>query len=406
MTIDKISKFTPIDKAFKKCVHPVSPIILQRKTAIPTYERNSLVLNLSTDISKVTFNNVDNTLIVTFDNNDGGSIEFNNREYNLQRMYIINDSGHKITTEIPTDVTQIPSADLEIILQCENKSGASNDPDFLNVSILVKKGGNEFDKTNSFFNQLFGSGIVATATKPSTKILPNGVNLYDVLPKNRSYYSYSGQHYEQVKGAAGSCYSKNPVQWVIFENVININSGNEFTNIETISKKGAQGGLINSINTKAPVADQLVFYKSDKDSTLAGMASGDIKYVKCSRKLRNDDPDMYDKYLYNRKKKDDKCDNILQLNNDLEKQYDKILDDKSDLNPLSMLFFGAGDENTYEIIMSTATYIFLFCITLLISFYIVRIMVSLLVPAASATNILVNPKDTFNKMKSAVSSPK
>ena len=126
----------------------------------------------------------------------------------------------------------------------------------------------------------------------------------------------------------------------------------------------------------------------------------------CSRKLRNDDPDMYDKYLYNRKKKDDKCDNILQLNNDLEKQYDKILDDKSDLNPLSMLFFGAGDENTYEIIMSTATYIFLFCITLLISFYIVRIMVSLLVPAASATNILVNPKDTFNKMKSAVSSPK
>ena len=36
MTIDKISKFTPIDKAFKKCVHPVSPIILQRKTAIPT----------------------------------------------------------------------------------------------------------------------------------------------------------------------------------------------------------------------------------------------------------------------------------------------------------------------------------------------------------------------------------
>ena len=392
MTIDKaiLNPLKDITQALTKCVHPASPIILQRKTAIPTYERNSLVLNLSTDISKITYNNVKNTLIVTFDNNDGGSIEFNNREYSLQRMYIINDAGHKITTEIPDDVTQLlPTADLEIILQCEIISGASKDPDFLNVSILVKKGGNEFDKTNSFFNQLFGSGIVATATKPSTKILPNGVNLYDVLPKNRSYYSYSGQHYEQVNDIMGKCYSKNPVQWVIFENVININSGNEFTNIKAISTKDA---LVVSSKTKKPADDQLVFYKSDKDSTLAGMASGDIKYVKCSRKLRNDDPDMYDKYLYNRKKKDDKCDNILQLNNDLEKQYDKILDDKSDLNPFSMLFFGAGEENTYEKIMGFATYTFLFCITLLISFYLVRIMVSILVPAAE---FRANPIDTI-----------
>jgi len=376
--------------ALKKCVHPVSPIILQRKNAIPTYERNSLVLNLSTDISKVTFSVVKNTLIVTFDNNDGGSIEFNNREYSIQRMYIINESGHKITTDIPDNVSQIPSADLEIILQCENKSGASDAADFLNVSILAKKGGNEFDKTNSFFNQLFGSKIDATAAKKSKKTISNGLNLYDILPKNRSYYSYSGQHYEQkgTKTTTTACYSKNPVQWVIFENVININSGSEFTNITNISLPNK---LNNSSNTKEPEKGQLVFYKSDKDSTLAGMASGDIKYVKCSRKLRNDDPDMFEKYLYNRKKKDEKCDNVLRLNSNLEKQYDKILDDKSKLNPFNTLFFGFNDEGTYETIMGGLTYAFLFFITGLIAFYVIKVILSLLlVPISTVTGAIVS----------------
>ena len=51
------------------------------------------------------------------------------------------------------------------------------------VEEIMQWSSKALQKPNSFFNQLFGSGIVATATKPSTKILPNGVNLYDVLPK-------------------------------------------------------------------------------------------------------------------------------------------------------------------------------------------------------------------------------
>jgi len=375
-----------------------SPIILQRKTAIPTYERNSLVLNLSTDISKIVINNKvgnKNIVNITFATGDGGSIEFNNKEYSLNKIFFLARAQHKVSDDIPegisaTELKQIPSMDLEIILQCShpNLSGDNTQTtDYLNVSILALKGGDQFDKTNSVFNQIFGKVTAATATA-TDHIISNGLNLYDILPKNRSYFTYNGHNLDDTK--------TNPqcAQWVIYENNIKINK-DEYDNIYTKLK-----GRAFEVSSKTPLPDdkQLVFYKADKDSSLAGMASGDIKYVKCSRKLRNDDPDMFEKYLYNRKKKDTKCDNILQLNNNLEKQYDKILSDNKDWGSVGSMLTGQfKDDTTYEYIMQFVINLFIFLLMFVIAFLIVVTLANIITDirkvAASGKNMVIAGKN-------------
>jgi len=406
-----------------------SPLKLSRDSSIPVFDRNSLELNLSTEMSSLKYNlkmraatlpngKPDTTKnILYFNVGDNSSVvSFNNREYVLKKMILFSQSIHSLTSgnttvdiideknimtggkyEIknqlnkPTDVglttalnkvgkiftatkngtgtskncckiiTDTPYAPLELVLQFET---SGKKPDYLNMCIFVKPG-SKFDNSSTFFNQLLFK--VNSSTPPSKKL-----NLYDVLPKNRSYFSYTGPWIEKPK-INNNCFSKNDNQWVIYENSINIDTA-EYDNLKNKLKVGKLGTAAYERNISL---SQYVYYKSDKDATLAGMESGDIKYVKCSRKLMNEDPDAYRKYLYRRKSKNRKCDNILNMNKNLEKTFDqeinKLADEDTLLGQINKIFDNKEDM-ILNILTSTLMLIALFIMAYISIFCIIYIV--------------------------------
>ena len=346
-----------------------SPLKLSRDpdSSTPVFDRNSLELNLSTDMTSLIYNikkgaASDTTKnILYFNVTDNSSVvSFNNREYMLKKMILFMNSIHTLSKDINEKNAVSP---LELVLQFET-SGKS--PDFLNMCIFIKPG-SKFDNSSTFFNQLLFK--VNSVTKNNTQINSKKLNLYDVLPKNRSYFSYTGPWIEKPT-AATNCFSKNDNQWVIYENSINIDTA-EYDKLKNNLKIGKLGAEADKRNTSS---NQYVYYKSDKDATLAGMESGDIKYVKCSRKLMNEDPDAYRKYLYRRKSKNRRCDNILNMNKKLEKKFDEELNeavgDDSLLDQINKIFSNKEDI-VLNILTSTLMLIVLFIVAYISIFGIV-----------------------------------
>ena len=351
----------------------LSPIKITREESIPTFERNTLELNLNDNLSKVKFYlNVkkgkigavanaaggggDNLIIFTF---NGGTVSFNEKEYSLKRMYMFTPSVHILST----DKTSNARASVEIVLQFETYD--QKNPEYLNISIFGNAG-SSFGRPAQFFNKIFGKlGSSGTKIMTDTEILldfTSALNLYDILPKNRSYFSYTGSNFGKDKCMAGATKPTkiNDVNWIVFENSIDIAAADlDYLKNKMNGKKvGLGAGHI--MDTRLPLAadggaGQYVYYKKDRDATLAGMESGDVKYVKCSKRVMNEDPDAYRKYLYNKKNKGRQCDKILDMNKNLEKHFDeklnKISDENTLLGQLNKTFEDQGEKITTFILL-------------------------------------------------------
>ena len=105
------------------------------------------------------------------------------------------------------------------------------------------------------------------------------------------------------------------------------------------------------------------------------MESGDIKYVKCSKKLMNEDADAYRKYLYNRKNKNRQCDNILNMNKKLEKKFEQelneIVGEDTLLGQLNNLL-NEKDDYILNILLLLLMFIVLFLLSYMTVFGIVK----------------------------------
>jgi carbonic anhydrase len=356
-----------------------SPLKLSRDSSTPVFDRNSLELNLNTDMTSLIYNKkkgatlptgkLDSTKhILYFNVADSSSVvSFNNREYSLKKMIIFSNSIHVLSKNIGAKDGKKPAnAPLELVLQFES---SDKSPDYLNMCIFITPG-SKFDNSSTFFNQLLFK--VNSSTKDNTQINSNKLNVYNVLPKNRSYFSYTGPWIEKPKIAA-NCFSKNDHQWIIYENSINIDTA-EYDKLKNNLKIGKLGLDADESNKGS---SQYVYYKSDKDATLAGMESGDVKYVKCSRKLMNEDPDSYRKYLYRRKSKNRRCDNILNMNKKLEKKFDEELNKEVDedtlLGQINNIFSNKEDI-VLNILTSTLMLIVLFIVAYISIFGIIYIV--------------------------------
>ena len=372
--------FTKVEDKAKVCINNKtkfnSPLKLTRNSdnTIPIFDRNPLEPLFDNSIKNLKFtihkNKArDNTGKLTknyieFVFNVGSRAIFNSREYSLKKMMLFTDSLHTLSTSAGAGV----SAPLEIVLQFE-----TIDKDYLNICILVKPG-NKIDKSSSFFNQLFKIDTTKTTVTGSTAsenlTFPNTLNLYDILPKNRSYFSYSGPWIQ------GKCFSKHDMNWIVYENSISIDN-NDLSMLTGKLKLGKLGKLNVKGTAKAFTTgpQQNVYYKSDKDATLAGMESGDIKYVKCSKKLMNEDGDAYRKYLYNRKNKNRQCDNILNMNKKLEKKFEQelneIVGEDTLLGQLNNLL-NEKDDYILNILLLLLMFIVLFLLSYMTVFGIVK----------------------------------
>ena len=359
----------------------LSPIKITRAESIPTFERNTLELNLNDNLSKATFyaniglgtpgaaagaggGGGDNIIIFTF---NGGTVSFNDKEYSLKRMYMFTPGVHILST----DKTSNARAGVEIVLQFETYE--QKNPEYLNISIFGNAG-SSFGRPAQFFNKIFGklsSNSAKITTIPTIPLdFTSALNLYDILPKNRSYFSYTGSNF------GGKCMTTennakpskmNDVNWIVFENSIDIASADlDYLKDKPVAKKGTvaatvglgAGHIKGTIQYPAVAnADkgQYVYYKKDRDATLAGMESGDVKYVKCSKRVMNEDPDAYRKYLYNKKNKGRQCDKILDMNKNLEKHFDeklnKISDENTLLGQLNKTFEDQGEKITTFILL-------------------------------------------------------
>jgi len=345
-----------------------SPIVLSRDSATPIYERNKFEMNLNNKINDIKMNlnvkgGVNNRNVLSFDI-DGGSASLNEVEYFVKKMYIFTPSFHKIST------TKFGApAPMEIVIQLENRSQKS--PDFLNVSVFCKPGKN-FGRSSSFVNQILGKiddSKTSQGKWKNTGIAPfsqsyrilNALNLYDILPRNRSYFSYAGSNPD------GRCF-KNNVQWVVFENTIDIQD-DDYNKIKDIFKASSPK-TAKKIREHKENDGQYLYYKSDRDATLAGMESGDIKYVKCSRRVINEDPDAYKKYLYNRKQRNKQCDQIFNMNKQLEQQFEEKLNKMADDRTL-LGYINRNFEKYNDKIMNFILMIFIFVLLFIAAYSIV-----------------------------------
>jgi hypothetical protein len=363
-----------------------SPVLLSRDSATPIYDRNQLELNLSNTITNVKLSidagkgiSKKNVIVFSF---NGGSLSFSDKEYRVKRMFLFTPSFHKLSNSLAG-----PLAPIEIMIQCEATVG-NGDPDYLNISVFGKSG-ETFGRSGSFMNQLLGAvhlkGSAAgasTTTAPSTTgaatgaaqskvglehfpvmTFTNSLNLYDILPKNRSYFNYSGCNPE------GKCFSKNNVQWIVFENSINIGVS-DLKKITKVYKAAAPHAPLLKIMEAENGQSQYVYYKSDRDATLAGIESGDVKYVKCSRKIMNEDPDAYRKHLYNRKQKNRQCDQIFDINKKLEKDFESQLEKR--VGDRSLLGFLSNNFDKYnDKIMNFILMLFVFVLLFIAAYSIV-----------------------------------
>ena len=361
-----------------------SPVLLSRDSATPIYDRNQLELNLSNTITNVTLSidtgkgiSKKNVIVFSF---NGGSLSFSDKEYRVKRMFLFTPSFHKLSTSLAG-----PLAPIEIMIQCEATVG-NGDPDYLNISVFGKSG-ETFGRSGSFMNQLLGAvhlkdtaasktaaasttaaGTGVAQSKVGLEHLPvmtftNSLNLYDILPKNRSYFNYSGCNPE------GKCFSKNNVQWIVFENSINIGVS-DLKKITKVYKAAAPHAPLLKIMEAENGQSQYVYYKSDRDATLAGIESGDVKYVKCSRKIMNEDPDAYRKHLYNRKQKNRQCDQIFDINKKLEKDFESQLEKR--VGDRSLLGFLSNNFDKYnDKIMNFILMMFVFVLLFIAAYSIV-----------------------------------
>jgi carbonic anhydrase len=347
----------------KQKTYETHPLILQRSDAIPTYERNNLVFNYDTSVSQIQYVTPGSTQRehIKLGITNYSSIEFNDREYTLKSISLYAPSIHKITAGLDSTSkpnSTVPAADLEVILQHTSPSldGTTKKYDQLDISILCESGGNEFDKNSSFLNQ-----IIPKINTPKTGqpiIISNGLNLYDVLPKNRSFFNYIRKDTDEI-----NC--------IVFENIIKINS----SELDIIRKK------FKSYAPSRPAQrakNQPVYYKPDRNVLLADIESEDTKYIKCSRKIVNEDPDVYSKYLYNRKKKDKKCDAVLNINKTLEQQFNNLNDPNANVGLSDVFTEMLGSEDNYKQVIVVPLFIIVFSLSLLGSYFIVRFIIEII----------------------------
>lgn len=344
-----------------------TPLILEREKSIPTFERNQLTFNYETNLSNVTVSikkekPSSTKVLIIWKLNTYSTVEFNDREYNLKEIHYYIKSHHKITTDLSKDNSfKIPAADIEIVLYHETTFDKQKD--ILNISILGEKGGNEFDRSNSFLNQVFPKVKSTNEDSNQEILISNGLNLYDILPQNRSFFSYSGTKFSGPENP--KC-----IQWIVFENSIKINS-NEYNYL--VNKLKA-GNLVSLPIAQLPDSTTYIYYRLDKENTLASMDSGDVKYMKCSRKMDNNDPDIYRKYIYDKNKKEQQCNNILNLNKNLQNEFNDM-NDNSDISILSIFkdIFGDSkkDKNNFKIFTSILLFVLLFCMIFVLSVAIV-----------------------------------
>ena len=205
---------------------PINIVSNESKQCGDTCQLNFFYKNSKCNITRLPYN-------ILLDYDVGSYVTYKNEEYQLEKISFTNSSSHKIN-----------NISFPLELHLYHRSLKNNSILIIGIFIDIN---NSITKSKLFLDTFYSSIPNIPGEQVSLNKL-EGWNVYNILPKNKSFYTYKGSLLKSP------CSQK--VEWIIMENFVNCSE--EFYNKILLSSKN-NAREIQKLNSRT------VYYNSNNN---------------------------------------------------------------------------------------------------------------------------------------------